>query len=247
MEILSKNKLSLFRKLNQKKYRDETGLFLIEGLRLAEEAINAKIFLEAVIIRNNSDTPVWLGKAKESVEFFGANQTQMDQLSDTKTPQAVILIGRIPEVKIWQNQHSPLTLAVDRIRDPGNFGTILRTASWFGVNQIVPSEDCVDVYSPKVVRASMGALFHVDVYKAVDLDTFINDWEGNVLSLDMHGEPIENIDKTPETLLVIGSEAHGVSRNILKNSTPIRISKKGTGESLNAGIAAGIALWELTS
>ena len=152
----------------------------------------------------------------------------------------------MPQQKKEIDIAGPLTIVLDGIQDPGNLGTIIRTADWFGITQIVASEDTVDVYNPKVIGATMGSFMRVSVtYKN------LADWMPTV-KLPVYGALLEGENvftiKTPQKgLLVIGSEGKGIRENILDFIThPVTIPKTGEAESLNAGIAAGIIVAQLT-
>ena len=138
-----------------------------------------------------------------------------------------------------------VSLVLDGIRDPGNLGTIIRIADWFGIHQIIASEDTADIYNTKVVQSSMGSLFRVNFwYKP--LETFLSEVSTNILGAVMNGNNIHAQQKVTEGLIVIGNEANGIRENILPHLTHnITIPKKGHAESLNAAVAAGIILSHL--
>ena len=168
-----------------------------------------------------------------------------------KSANSVIAVAKIPEKQII-NYDDSLILILDGIRDPGNLGTIIRTAKWFGVNTIICSEDCVDAFSPKVVQSTMGALFHVNVIYE-DIQTFIGDLKTkgfHIHGAAMEGTSIYKTDKSSKTALIIGSESHGIRENVLKHCNTLftipNLEEEQKVESLNAAIATSIILSELT-
>jgi len=242
---LSKSQTASFRNLKQSKFRKQTGLFLLEGLRLCEEALNSDLEITACITAKNYDKIV----IPEHLSRFEASQTQIEQISDNKNPQGVIFIAKIPEATpLPAPQETKILIVADRISDPGNLGSILRTALWFGVKDILLGPDCVDPYNPKVVRGSMGAIASLNIHLSDNLVTNALDWktsEGELAALHMTGTDLNQYQPANGLFLIIGSEAHGVSQELLSLSTPLSIKKLGQGESLNAAMALGIALYEL--
>jgi TrmH family RNA methyltransferase len=171
---------------------------------------------------------------------------ELEKMSMLQTPNQVLAVAMMPQKKETLDLAGPLTIVLDGIQDPGNMGTIIRTADWFGITQIVASEDTVDVFNPKVIGATMGSFMRVSVtYKN------LADWMPTV-KLPVYGALLEGENvftiKTPQKgLLVIGSEGKGIRENILDLIThPVTIPKIGDAESLNAGIAAGIIVAQLT-
>lgn len=228
--------------------RREAGVFVIEGVRLAEEALAARIVPHTIIY-----TPD-VGARGEAVlagfRALGVNPTPvsdavMQAASDTQTPQSILAVLPIQDPPFPANPN--FLLILDRIRDPGNLGTILRTAAAAGVEGLLLSPETADPYAPKVVRAAMGAHFHLPMYSL--------SWEeirGLIRSLpvflaDAHGKTTYTAaDFTQPFALVIGGEAHGASADLQTlHPIPIRIPMPGGTESLNAAIAAGILLFEV--
>jgi TrmH family RNA methyltransferase len=171
---------------------------------------------------------------------------ELEKMSMLQTPNQVLAVAMMPQKKETLDLAGPLTIVLDGIQDPGNMGTIIRTADWFGITQIVASEDTVDVFNPKVIGATMGSFMRVSVtYKN------LADWMPTI-KLPVYGALLEGENvftiKTPQKgLLVIGSEGKGIRENILDFIThPVTIPKIGEAESLNAGIAAGIIVAQLT-
>jgi TrmH family RNA methyltransferase len=226
--------------LSDKKVRLETGCFIAEGVKLVGEMIAAGYPLKAVYALDSWESP------DATLEVTRIEAFELEKMSMLQTPNQVLAVAMMPQKKETLDLAGPLTIVLDGIQDPGNMGTIIRTADWFGITQIVASEDTVDVFTPKVIGATMGSFMRVSVtYKN------LADWMPTV-KLPVYGALLEGENvftiKTPQKgLLVIGSEGKGIRENILDLIThPVTIPKIGDAESLNAGIAAGIIVAQLT-
>lgn len=244
--ILSKAQTSRFRALKQGKYRKQEGLFLLEGIRLCEEAFRSDLVIVTVIILKGFDKL----SIPENLTVYEANQTQLEQITDSRNPQGIICVAKIPGTSFLpEPSETDLILALDRIADPGNMGTIFRSALWFGIKHILLSPGCVDPYSPKVVRSSMGALGHLLIHQTSDLNQTCDEWMekgGQLAALHMSGTTLHEVTLRAGGLcLIVGSEAHGVDATLLEKCQTLVIERKGKGESLNAAMATSIALYAL--
>jgi TrmH family RNA methyltransferase len=181
-----------------------------------------------------------------SIEVTRIEAFELEKMSMLQTPNQVLAVAMMPQQVKALDLVDQLTLVLDGIQDPGNMGTIIRTADWFGIRQIVASEDTVDVYNPKVIGATMGSFMRVSVtYK--NLAEWMPTVKLPVYGALLEGENIFTTNAVKEGLLVIGSEGKGIRENILDLIThPVTIPKIGGAESLNAGIAAGIIVAQLT-
>jgi TrmH family RNA methyltransferase len=238
--MVTKSELKYIQSLSDKKVRLETGCFIAEGVKLVGEMIAAGYPLKAVYALDTWESP------DATLEVTRIEAFELEKMSMLQTPNQVLAVAMMPQKKETLDLAGPLTIVLDGIQDPGNMGTIIRTADWFGITQIVASEDTVDVYNPKVIGATMGSFMRVSVtYKN------LADWMPTV-KLPVYGALLEGENvftiKTPQKgLLVIGSEGKGIRENILDLIThPVTIPKIGDAESLNAGIAAGIIVAQLT-
>lgn len=238
--MVTKSELKYIQSLSDKKVRLETGCFIAEGVKLVGEMIAAGYPLKAVYALDSWESP------DATLEVTRIEAFELEKMSMLQTPNQVLAVAMMPQKKETLNLAGPLTIVLDGIQDPGNMGTIIRTADWFGITQIVASEDTVDVYNPKVIGATMGSFMRVSVtYKN------LADWMPTV-KLPVYGALLEGENvftiKTPQKgLLVVGSEGKGIRENILDFIThPVTIPKIGEAESLNAGIAAGIIVAQLT-
>jgi TrmH family RNA methyltransferase len=238
--MVTKSELKYIQSLSDKKVRLETGCFIAEGVKLVGEMIVAGYPLKAVYALDSWESP------DATLEVTRIEAFELEKMSMLQTPNQVLAVAMMPQKKETLDLAGPLTIVLDGIQDPGNMGTIIRTADWFGITQIVASEDTVDVFNPKVIGATMGSFMRVSVtYKN------LADWMPTI-KLPVYGALLEGENvftiKTPQKgLLVIGSEGKGIRENILDFIThPVTIPKTGEAESLNAGIAAGIIVAQLT-
>jgi len=232
-----KKDLKLVKSLHQKKFRKEHGLFLIEGKKPVEEALQSTFKLHSLY----SCDEAFLERFNQGILV---NSKDMAQISALNTPSDYLAVLHVPDMNSAQFQ-STNQILLDGISDPGNMGTILRTADWFGFNEIVCSEDTVELYNPKVVQSTMGSLFRVKVIY-VDLPTYskaLVEKGYTIAGADLDGVNSFDYHFPEKTALVIGSESHGIRPNIESLLTQkVHIPGAGNAESLNAGIAAGILL-----
>lgn len=244
---LTSSHIKNIRALQQKKNRKERGLFVIEGVKNVQELINSNIEIHSVFSTENID---FLDKLNPT-DVHIIKQKELERISGLRSANKLLAIAKIPKVKPidWND---PLILMLDGINDPGNLGTIIRTAKWFGINTIFCSENCADAYDRKVVQSTMGALFHINlVYgNLFEMQTKCADRNFSIIGAAMVGESIYSYTKTAKTALIIGSESHGISKEVLETCNAKitipnnEISQKV--ESLNAGVATSIILSELT-
>ena len=238
--MVTKSELKYIQSLSDKKVRLETGCFIAEGVKLVGEMIAAGYPLKAVYALDSWDSP------DTSIEVTRIEAFELEKMSMLQTPNQVLAVAMMPQQVKALDLGGQLTLVLDGIQDPGNMGTIIRTADWFGITQIVASEDTVDVYNPKVIGATMGSFMRVSVtYK--NLQEWMPTVKLPVYGALLEGENIFTTNAVKEGLLVIGSEGKGIRENILDLIThPVTIPKIGGAESLNAGIAAGVIVAQLT-
>jgi len=241
--MISKNKIKLINSLSQKKFRDETGLFVAEGTKLVLDLISA--FHCSLL----AATPDWLNENKdvEADEVIEVDTNELNKITNQKSPQGVLAVFVKPE-DTWKADelNHKLTLALDDIQDPGNLGTILRIADWFGIHDVFCSGHSADAFSPKAVQATMGALVRVKVH-TVDLVEFLQSCAGKmpIYGTFMDGEVVYNKSLTQQGIIVMGNEGNGISRDVgrlvserlLIPNYPIG---QATSESLNVGIATAL-------
>ncbi len=250
--MLTNTEIKRINSLAQKKYRRKYNQFLIEGLRLVEAALDAGADFDALYINNdftasNEHNDFFRKLEKSDCNWEVVEEKQLRKLSDTITPAGILALCPLsPDPRPLTPESCPSGpwLYLDSIADPGNLGTLLRTSAWFGVTNIGLSKDCVDPWSPKVLRSGMGAHFSLDIYPALGL-TALHDCHLQILGADMGGTPVNKFvpDRMKQWALVLGSEAHGISTAKRKFiNSYITIPKTGAGDSLNAAVAGGILL-----
>ena len=243
--MLTKNTIKQIASLRQQKFRKELGLFVVEGRKMVDELLHSHF--ETV---NLFATEAFLNDHPAFVEAEIVSEMQMEQMSGQDTPPGILAVVRIPEQKEIKTS-SRFVLALDGIANPGNMGTLLRTAEWFGITDVVCSPDCVELWNPKTVQATMGSLFRIHVGKA-DLPTFLHEASGNgkaIYGALLEGENLFEMREKAEGVIVIGSESHGIRAEVLPCITrPITIPRVGGSltESLNAAVAGGIIMAEMT-
>jgi TrmH family RNA methyltransferase len=238
--MLSKSQISLFKSLQHKKFRNVHGLFVAEGFKSVAEFISAGYPVQTVY--HTAAVTSKLLKLSAKINFQEISLPDLAKISSLTTPQGVIALIKIPQ---WPNLSGSLlknkyALVLDGVQDPGNMGTIIRTADWFGINHIICSEDTVDVYNPKVVQATMGSLVRVNVYH-VNLQSTITQLGLPVYGALLEGQNIYTTKFKPEGLIVMGNEGNGIRPEIQKLiDTSVTIPRAGQAESLNVAIATAI-------
>lgn len=234
--------LKLVRSLSQKKFRTELGLFIAEGKKLVEESILSDWDIHSVYSTDADYTASHPGS-------FLVTSREMEQLSQLSTPSPYLAVIRQKKAVALTTTTKNI-LVLDGISDPGNLGTIIRTAEWFGISQVVCSENCVELYNPKVVQSTMGSIFRVSVITQ-DLLAFLPVLKSNgyrIAGADIQGENLftYNFD-SDKIAVVIGSESHGLSQGVRSLIDDVlTIPGRGEAESLNASIAAAIIMAEMS-
>lgn len=236
--MLSKNQIKLINQLNKKKYRKKYGLFFAEGVKTVKEFLNSSYELEKLYA-----TVDLLFTADGKSELI--SEQELKKISVLKTPQMVLGVFRIVEMKA--DPDIKLSLVLDGVRDPGNLGTIIRLCDWFGIEQLICSEDTVDCYNPKTIQATMGSLARVKVIYT-DLVEFIQKSDLPVFGTFMDGKNIYKQNLPEEGLIIMGNEANGITPEVeaLVNrriSVP-QFGRQNLTESLNVATATAIVLSE---
>lgn len=243
--MISKNTLKELAAYRLQKRCDEEAVFVVEGPKMAAEALASGFAVRVVCA-----TAEWLeqngGRRAEGGEWHEVTPAELERLSNFKTPNQVwMLMERKRECGGQRLEKEHLVLALDTIQDPGNMGTIMRTADWFGVRHIVCSRETASCYNPKVVQASMGAVFRTRV-DYVDLPQWLATCGMPVYGASLQGAPLStfNIQHSAPKVLLIGNESRGISAEAMATVThPVLIPNLGgTAESLNAAVATGILI-----
>lgn len=243
--MLTKSKLKYIQSLSQKKQRDDANAFIAEGPKLVKELLESA----PQAIQEIFALKVWV---EENQKFLTKNlvaeisEKELERISLLSTPNKVVAILKKFDTGKTIITKDRIILALDTIQDPGNFGTIIRTADWFGVEQIVCSPDCADMYNSKVVQATMGSIARVKVFYA-DLEKWlVSVKDARIYAAVLEGQDISFMKKINEGIILIGNESKGISDEILRlANNKITIPKKGKAESLNAAVATGIILGQL--
>ena len=242
--MLGKSKLKYIQSLGQKKARDEEGLFIAEGPRIIADLLaeNTKPVREIYALQSWSDE---YGGMMSGIPITVITEAELGKISQLTTPNQVLALVRKGTEPFIETAHK-VSLVLDGIQDPGNLGTIIRIADWFGIDQIICSLDCADQYNPKVVQSTMGSIARVQL-----LYTYLVSWlplQRNipVYAAALGGKDIDEIAPVKEGLIIIGNEAKGIRPEVMELAgEKITIPKKGKAESLNAAVAAGIILSKL--
>lgn len=251
LKMITRNQVKLILSLQKRKVREENSLFVIEGDKLVREYILAgnRVLLMA-------GKPEWIDGEQEAVltgadEIASVNYEELRRISSLRTPHNVLAVAPMSKGQFSEDVHGRLIPALEYVQDPGNMGTIIRIAAWFGMGDIICSPDCVDFHNPKVIQATMGAFMHVNVwYRPLDelLGKAVS--EGiPVYGTTMDGTSVWESDLRNEGIILFGNESRGISEGLLKHLTG-RITIPGPGqalaglESLNVSMAAAIVCSE---
>ncbi len=232
--------------LKSKKERDSQMLFIVEGEKMCEELLKSKYKTEMIVLRSNfSQTTgdIAVEFDRMNVPVYVARKQQFDQLCDTVTPQDILAIA---DMSVEEGIEIENFIALDGIADPGNMGTIIRTSDWFGFRNIILGGDCVDKYNSKVVRASMGSLFRMNIFQVGNLSEYLNE---NYKTFEIFGaslkgkKQLHNLKPKGKFGVVFGNEVHGISNEVKRVLTSeFIIPGYGTAESLNVAVSAGVVM-----
>lgn len=238
---LKNPKVAAWKALKDRKGRRESGCFLVEGRKMVEEALASAFDVEAVLVQEGMELPDGL-----SMPVYELPAHVLAAVCDTKTPQGIAAVVRMKE----QSALGKHIVVLDGVQDPGNVGTIIRTADAAGLDGVLLSNQCADVFSPKVLRATMGSIFRMNLRTTDDLPgelTKLREKGYSILSSQLDGTPFyERQDVAERFALIIGNEGNGVSEQVQQTATHrVRLPMRGGAESLNAAIAAAIMMYEL--
>ncbi|SFT76503.1 RNA methyltransferase, TrmH family [Lishizhenia tianjinensis] len=240
MHSISKAEKKAVNALAIKKYRQSEEQFVVEGVKPVEELlIHAPQKVEKVYLTPQANFDRALVPAH--VALLEVSEKDLKGISNLKSPQGVLAVAQFLEIS---PKTKGLTLVLDNIQDPGNLGTIIRSAEWFGVKEIICSKETVDVYNPKVVQAAMGSIFRVAI-NYVDLKAYLETSSLPIYGALLEGENVYTADLNAEGILIMGNEGKGITPEIITCIThPVTIPKMGEGESLNVSIASAVLLSE---
>ena len=240
--MLTAHTIKIIQSLDKKKYRQKYNLFSVEGNKIIKELPNSDYEVETIY----STDPEKI--AATGINTESITEVNLKKISFLQHPKDSVAICKVPQQRVLDN--IPIQLVLDGIQDPGNLGTIIRLADWFGIEQIVCSLDTVDLYNPKVIQASMGSFLRVNVCY-VDLHDYLINYQFPILGTDMMGENLYTTEFPERFSLVFGNEGNGLrpsTEQLLKQTITIpRFGKHQSTESLNVSMSAGIILGSIFS
>jgi TrmH family RNA methyltransferase len=248
--VLSKNKIKLIRSLESKKNRTATGLFVAEGEKMIFDLLQSGIVISELFYTKKLEEALIKVKSSASIELV--SKEEISKISFLKTPSEIVAICKIPTLELdWNRLKQELILVLDEIQDPGNLGTIVRLADWFGIRTIICSENSVDLFNPKVIQSTMGSFARVNVHYT-DLEIFLA--QASKLNIPVYGtflegENIYNAKLEASGIVIMGNEGNGISKELTaKISKRLTIPpyplNQPTSESLNVAIATAIVCAE---
>jgi TrmH family RNA methyltransferase len=244
--MLSKAQISLITSLQHKKFRTQHSLFVVEGIKSVLEFVNSAYKINKIFATVEGIAK--LGKIPQIIKLEEVLEHEFSKISSLKTPQGALALVEIPQdlqlnFDDFQGKHS---LILDDIQDPGNLGTIIRTAEWFGIENIICSIGTVDAYNPKVVQATMGSLSRIKLHY-VELEEFIEKKQLPVFGALLDGSSIYETDFGKEGFIMMGTEGNGIRKSLISQvDKAVTIPRVGQAESLNVAVATTIFCSELT-
>lgn len=239
--MVDKSRIKYINSLGDKKQRDADRVFVAEGPKIINELLDEPVLEVQEIFALKE----WVSRRSEAnFNLTEIDDRMLERLSFLTTPNQVLGVFKMPDLPALQLKNK-VSLVADGIQDPGNLGTIIRCADWFGIDQVICSRNCADVFNPKTVQSTMGSVARVKVY----YENLANVLKGvKIYAASLNGTDLDSMDAIAEGVIVIGSESKGISEEVLDlPHEKITIRKKGRAESLNAAVAAGIILSRLTS
>ncbi len=244
MDSLSKNKQSIYSGLCRVKMREKTGLFIVEGRKSVSDSL--PLFdLEAIVCLKGTDTESW---EKSGYAVYEVSESEMRKISSLSTIPDVLAVFKLPDYseEIPAPDPEKLYLLLDGVRDPGNFGTIMRTAHWFGIDRIYASKDCVDLYNSKTIQSTMGSLGKVEVVYCDLCELIMDNRDMPVYGTLLNGKNIYKATLSEHGFIVMGNEGKGISEPLRKLITnPLLIppyDPDNHSESLNVAAATSAVL-----
>lgn len=236
-------KVTSWKSLHDRKGRDSLNAFLVEGAKMVGEALDSGLDVQALLLRDGYEPPFPLPGCVPSYILSG---NAFSSVSDTRTPQGIAAVLSRRVLPLSGNRF----VALDNVQDPGNVGTIIRTADAAGLDGVILGPGCADLFSPKVLRSTMGSIYRMRFSFSEDLPQALRGFRAqgfSVLSSQLDGEPFyERKHVNPSFILIIGNEGNGISAPVQAEAThSLRLPMRGGAESLNAAVAAGIMMYDL--
>jgi RNA methyltransferase, TrmH family len=238
--MLSKNTVKFIKSLHQKKYRSESGMYFVEGEKSVLEVLNSDFSVELLFVTNSFEQKHAKVLQLYRGDLIQVTQNQLEQLGQYQSNDSALAVVKMRENNSFEPESEELILALDDVRDPGNLGTIIRVADWYGIKKLVFSPQTAEFYNPKVIQATMGSFTRVQFFYE-NLRSVIERWQLPVYGAFLDGENVHQMSKPKPGILVMGNEANGISAEIEKLITQkVTIPGYGNAESLNVAIATAI-------
>lgn len=245
--MISKNEIKLIKSLRTKKNRLKELLFIVEGEKMVDELLSSNYKIKKIYGRKE-----WFENNFSKLDLIDFQKISSDELcriSNFKNPNDVLALVEMFSNELDYSSLTGTTLILDSINDPGNLGTIIRTCDWFNVRNVICSKDTVDVYNNKTIQSTMGSIFRVNIYYFELKEFFVSiNNKPQTYAATLDGENLKNVKNQKDNFLIIGSESHGISDDLMKFvDEKVKIENvSASGESLNAAIATGIILYQLS-
>lgn len=239
-------------KLQLKKFRREFGEFTVEGVKGVKEALLSDSEIVLLLIEGNKRDEKSIQELidlanKKGVQVEFVKKAEAEKLKTTETFSGVLAVVEIKEYSLDDLLESAPIICLENVRDPGNLGTIIRTADWFGIKNIIISQNSVDLYNPKTVRGTMGSIFREKFFVSKNLSMTLDNLkkEGyKLVGLDLQGEKMEKMKSEEKAVYIFGNESEGLSQEVEKKlDKRYTITGKGGAESLNLSVSAGILMY----
>ncbi len=250
--MLSKNEFKHLMSLNMKKFRNAEKKFFVEGAKQVLEGLQSAWTCELIIVTESfeANNKVILDEIKQrEVRIEKIKESDFYKLSDTNKPQGILAVFNQKDFNLRDIQPGYPVVLLENISDPGNLGTILRTCDWFGIKMIILSKDCADLYNSKVIRSTMGSIFHLNLYRPENYLEGVKELQlkgYKIVTADLKGISYKSFEYVQSVVIVLSSESHGPSNEIVQISDSIiTIDKYGEAESLNVASAAAVLLSEV--
>lgn len=238
--MLSKNTVKFIKSLHQKKYRLESAKFFVEGEKSVVEVLQSDFTVDLLLVTQEFATKHAALLSGKAFEVLFVTPNQLEQLGQYQSNDAALAVVQMKPNQAFLPEKGELILALDEVRDPGNLGTIIRIADWYGIKKLIFSSHTAEFYNPKVIQSSMGSFTRVQFYYA-DLAQAFQEWKLPVYGAFLEGESIHELTNPTPGVLLLGNESQGISKEVEKwVSSKITIPSFGKAESLNVAIATAI-------
>ena len=238
--MLSKNTVKFIKSLHQKKYRLESGKFFVEGEKSVVEVLQSSFTVDLLLVTQEFATKHATLLSGKAFEVLFVTPNQLEQLGQYQSNDAALAVVQMKPNQAFLPEKGELILALDEVRDPGNLGTIIRIADWYGIKKLIFSSHTAEFYNPKVIQSSMGSFTRVQFYYG-DLAKAFQEWKLPVYGAFLEGESIHELTNPTPGVLLLGNESQGISKEVEKwVSSKVTIPSFGKAESLNVAIATAI-------